>query len=446
MFNKSIRKFYFITIGILLLIFAFSCSSEDKNPTVFDDTQPFSISDACDNQIELSFYVTEASLIPIPREDLTFENLGQPGAEALADELMSEDGFCSLAISSSSEAIFTQVEQLIVDGKNSEAQSLLNTLLSNGKIQSELKRNLNSTSTFISDDRQKVRDLLRAAAYDQRAGGDGQAFINDAQGVYSTWAEGYIPGASVEEALRIAAEAQLLGLDSLGDLALEKALELVQEDLVNTVNAFDPCTATVDDVDKLLKNLAKEQLLTGEQGDEYDNVIELAAQAMIQNGVNSDAVRGVYGEWIEDPVCDGFKFEWNRTVSEGWIFVGEGSSCDGINWEGSVALSGTNSTGASISSSGSFSFIIPIGSTAGQTTVLTSGTLFIDDNSLSFTDPLPMNFDFMETSMQAGITIYSDGSGLLATPAGSITFKSVWVSSTEPPFVVVLNRNPNCEE
>jgi len=443
MMNKQMRKIGFIIIITLLLIGTFGCSSENKSSTE-SDPQPFLISDECDNPIELDFHISEASLIPIPREDLTFENLGQTGAETLADELMSGEGFCSLNISSSSQAIFTQVEQLIGDGKNSEAQALLNTLLSNGKVKLGSERNLNSTSKFLSNDRQKVRDLLRAAAYDQRAGGDGQTFINDAQGVYSTWAEGYIPGATIQEALRIAAEAQLLGIDGLDELALDKALELVQEDLVNAVNTFDPCTANVDDVNELLKKLAKEQLLTGEAGSEYNNVLELAAQAMIQNGGNPEATRQVFGEWIEDPVCDGFVFEWNRTVSDGWTFVGEGSSCDGINWEGSVILSGANSTGASVSSSGSFSFILPNGSTVGQTTVLTSGTLIIDDNTLSFTDPLPMNFVFMESLMQAEITIASDGSGLLATPAGPITFASVWVS--EPTFVVVLIRNPNCND
>lgn len=431
-------------ISILLIIFTFSCSSEDKNPTGFDENQPFSISDACDNPQGLNFHISEASLIPIPHEDLTFENLGLPGAEALADELMSEDGFCSLAISSSSENIFKQVEELILDGKNSEARNLLATLLGNGKVIVPSNRNVANSLSFLSNDRQKVRDLLRAAAYDQRAGGDGQAYINDAQGVYSAWAEGYIPGATVEEALRIAAEAQLLGLDSLSDLALDKALELVQNDLVNAVNSFDPCTATVQDVDELLKKLAREQLLTGEQGNEYNNVMELAGQAMIKNGGNPEATKQIFGEWIEDPVCNGFKFEWTRTVSDGWTFVGEGSSCDGINWEGSVALSGTNSTGASINSSGIISFIIPDGSNVTQTTVPTSGTLTVDDNTLSFTDPLPMIFVFLESEMQAEITIASDGSGVLATPAGSIPFASVW--TTDPRFNVILIRNSNCNE
>jgi hypothetical protein len=441
-FNKSIRKIYFITIGILLLIFAFSCSPENKNP-IQSEPQTFVITDKCDNQTGLSFYITEASLIPIPREDLTFENLGQTGAEELADQLMSEDGFCSLAISSSSESIFKQVEQLILDEKNSEARNLLATLLGNGKAIVPSNRNIPNSLSFLSNDRQKVRDLLRAAAYDQKAGGDGQAFINDAQGVYSTWAEGYIPGATVEEALRIAAEAQLLGLDSLSNLALDKALELVQNDLVNAVNSFDPCTATVQDVDELLKKLAKEQLLTGEQGGEYNNVMELAAQAMIKNGANTEATKQIYGEWIEDPVCDGFKFEWTRTVSDGWTFVGEGSSCDGINWEGTVALSGTNSNSASINSSGTISFIIPDASNVIQTTVSTSGTFTVDDNTLSFTDPLPMNFVFLETEMQAEITIASDGSGSLVTPAGPITFASVW--TTDPRFNVILIRNSNCD-
>ena len=148
-FNKLIRKIYFTMTGILLIMYAFSCSTEDSNPTAFDDTQPFSISDACDNQIELSFYVTEASLIPIPREDLTFENLGQPGAEELADELMSEDGFCSLAISSSSETIFNQVEEFILDGKNSEARNLLATLLGNGKIIVSSNRNVANSLSFF---------------------------------------------------------------------------------------------------------------------------------------------------------------------------------------------------------------------------------------------------------------------------------------------------------
>jgi hypothetical protein len=442
--NKLKRKNYFDKSVVLLLIFTFSCTSDDKNPTVFDDVQPFSISDACDNPIGLNFYIAEASLIPIPREDLTFENLGLPGAEAIADELMSEDGFCSLAISSSSENLFKQVEQLILDGNNSEARNLLATILGNGKINLVLKNNLNRASSFITDDRQNVRDWLRAAAYDQKAGGDGQAYINNAQDAYSTWAEGYIPGATAEEALRIAAEAQLLGLDELGDSALDQAVKQVQNDLVSAVNSFDPCTATVNDVDDLLKKLAKEQMLTGEAGAEYNNVMESAAQAMIKNGVNPEASRQVFGDWIEDPICDGFKFEWTIIVSDGWTFVGEGSSCDGINWEGSVALSGTNSTGASVNSSGIISFIIQDGSNVTQTTVSTSGTFTLDDNTLSFTDPLPMNFVFLESEMQAEITIASDGSGLLTTPAGLITFASVW--TTSPTFSVVLVRNSNCDE
>lgn len=148
-FNKLIRKIYFTTTSILLIIYAFSCSTEDSNPTVFDDTQPFSISDACDNPLGLNFHISEASLIPIPREDLTFENLGLTGAEALADELMSEDGFCSLNISSSSQVIFTQVEQLILDGKNSEARNLLATLIVNGKVKVSSNRNVANSLLFL---------------------------------------------------------------------------------------------------------------------------------------------------------------------------------------------------------------------------------------------------------------------------------------------------------
>ena len=146
-----------------------------------------------------------------------------------------------------------------------------------------------------------------------------------------------------------------------------------------------------------------------------------------------------------NPQSDGFVFEWSRVVSDGWIFAGEGSSCDGISWTGTVTLSGVNSSGASVNSSGTFSFVIPDGSTTGQTTILTSGTMIVDDNILTFTDPLPMIFELSENTMQAEISIASVGDGLLNTPIGPITFASVFVTESNRTFVVILTDNPNCK-
>ena len=145
------------------------------------------------------------------------------------------------------------------------------------------------------------------------------------------------------------------------------------------------------------------------------------------------------------PQLAGYLFEWSRTVSDGWILTGEGSSCDGVSWTGEVHLGGVDGSGAIINSAGTFSFIIPDGSIEGQTTIQTSGTLSDGDDIFNFTDPLPMVFNFSKDAMQAEITIFSNGSGRLDTNsnAGIIVFASVF--TTEPSFFVVLTDNPNCK-
>ncbi len=441
--KKLIKNISIIMIIVPMILIVFGCSSEDKNPTD-PELQSFVISDECENPISISFNIEEASLIPIPKEDLTFENLGLDGAETITEELMSEDGFCSLDISPSFLAIFTQVENLLNEGKNTEARSLLSTLLDGNTSKYDQVNNIKLTSSFLADVRQKVRDLLRAAAYDMKAGGDGLAYMDDARSTYSTWAEGQLTEATIQEALRIAAEAQLLGIEGLDEDAIDKAKELALKELNDTIESFDPCLKSVNDVDDLLKKYAVVLLLGAGDNSNHNTIMELAAQSMINNGANSEAVRQVYGDWIEDAVCDGFAFEWTRTVSDGLTFTGQGSSCDGINWEGTVLLSGVNGSGASINSSGSYSFTIPDGSNLSQTTVLTSGTMLVDEELLNFTDPLPMIFTFMENIMQAEILIVSDGSGLLTTPIGPINFASVF--TTEPTFIVILGRNSNCNE
>jgi hypothetical protein len=429
-----------LLLGLLLMTVLFNCTSEKKNPSGSIFT-PLNVTDACDNPIGLNFNVEVASLIPIPKEDLTFENLGLSGAESLVNNLKSEETFCTLDISDEIKSLFQEVEQLITDGKNSEARNLLKTLLGTGKFIVNTNSKLNHTKYFLSDVHQKVRELLRAAGYDQNAGGDGESYMDQARNDYSNWGGEAIKNATVKELIKIAGEAAILGLDDLKDSALNKALEKIKNDLIEKIKSFDPCTATLDDGKELLETLAKEELLGG-RSDSHQEVLDKLGQSAIKLGADTQVVHQHLGDHIEAPTCS-FMFEWNRTVSDGWIFVGEGYSCDGINWEGTVNLSGTNSTGASISSNGTFIFATAEGSNSAQTTIQTSGTMTISGDALSFTDPLPMNFVFLKDDLQAEITIASDGSGSMPTPAGPIPFASVF--TTEPKFQVDLTENPDCD-
>ncbi len=428
-------------LSTLCIITSYSCSSADKdNPD--PDLYNFVVADECDNPPELSFNLQPATLIPIEGQDQSFTLLGESGAQTIVDDLTSEELLCALDISDETALVFEAVEQLIIDGKNSEARNLLSTLLDALKLAVKVNYETNSTDIESSAERQKVRELLRAAGYDMKAGGDGQSYLNQARDKYTAWATSNISNAtSIKELLKIAAEAQLLGLDDLSDSAIAKTTEIAKMQLEEKLNSFDPCSATNEEAGDLLDQLAKEMILTGEQGSNYNKTLEKAGQAFIKNGINEDFVKQTFGEYIEAPVCS-YLFEWSRTVSDGWIFKGNGSSCDGINWKGSVTLSGVNTSGGSISSSGDFVFAIAEGTNTGFTTVPTAGVATFDGNPLSFSDPIPMQFVFLKDDLQAQITMASDGSGRMSTQVGDIAFASIFTS--EPIFTVDLFKNPDC--
>lgn len=436
-------KKIFGLLTISTVIFLLGCFSDKKSPTS-PDLSNLVITDDCDNPPALSFNLAPAALIPIEGQDQSFTFLGENGAQLIVDDLTSEELLCALETSDETKALFSEVEQLIIDGKKSEARNLLSTLLAAGKLSTKAINKTKHTNYYFSNERQKVRELLRAAGYDIEAGGDGGSYMDQARTNYSTWANANINNTtSIKELLKIAAEAQLLGIDDLSDEAIEKATEIAKQELEEKLESFDPCTASSEEAGDLLDQLAKEMILTGEQGDNYEKTLKKAGEAFIKNGKNKDAVQQIFGDNIEDPVCS-YAFEWTRTVSDGWTFQGEGSSCDGINWEGSVALSGVNSAGASVNSSGEFIFAIAEGTDTAYTTVPTAGVMVVDGNALSFTDPLPMNFKFLKDDLQAEITIASDGSGSMPTPIGDIVFASVY--TTEPNFMVDLLENPDCSD
>lgn len=429
------KKYLPIISGVLsalFLILLFGCSSEEEGNPAGPDLYNFVVTDECDNPPVLSFNIQAATLIPIEGQDQSFTLLGESGAQAIVDDMTSEELFCALDISDETALVFKAVEQLIIDGKNAEARNLLSSLLDAHKHAVE-----------SSETRQKVRELLRAAGYDMKAGGDGQSYMNQARSNFTSWATSNINNAtSVKELLKIAAEAQLLGLDDLSESAMEKARDLVKKQLEEKLNSFDPCSASKEEAGDLLDQLAKELILTGEEGSHYNETLNKAGQAYIKNGINEELVKQTFGDDIEAPVCS-YAFEWSRTVSDGWTFMGSGSSCDGINWKGSVTLSGNNTSGASVNSSGDFVFAIAEGTNTGFTTVPTTGALIIDGNSLSFSDPIPMQFVFLKDALQAQIKMASDGSGRMSTPVGDIAFASIF--TPEPSFTVELLKNPDCD-
>lgn len=261
---------YRLVILFLLAILVSSCSSADPSTAINGQGEDEPVLQICSQSPESTLFdLQAASVMEILIGDDKVEELGMDGAQTLANNLFSvEETFCGLGIPEALLSDLEEIQALYESGEDLQADELLDDLLQAVEEEeySEVragKVSAPSAQAGGASVRRKVKNFLDIAGRAEYWGNDEKAqdALQAATDTYEKWAGEAVDTASIKEALRIAAEAQLLGLDGLGDEAIERARELAELDLEKEIMRFEPCKSTKEDTGRLLDTAARAQLL-----------------------------------------------------------------------------------------------------------------------------------------------------------------------------------------
>lgn len=306
---------YRLAVLFIITILLVSCSPSVAHKMDNDLGGNDTGSKICSQSPEGSLFdLQAASVMRILIGDDEFGELGMDGAEEIADALYSPmDSFCGL---SSSEELLSNLEEIqgVYDsGDLDQADELLLNLLEaidddqftedgSGKVAALLFQ------TGAARTRRIVKNYLDVAGRAAYWGNDEKAdtALQAAVDTYSTWAADAVDTANIKEALRIAAEAQLLGIDGLDDQALERAHDLIALDLAGERKSYKPCSATKADTKRLLDTTAK-ALLLGVEVNTYEIMAVVEEWQEIQR-------KRAKGEDV--PQCEGWSIE--MLIDNGW--------------------------------------------------------------------------------------------------------------------------------
>jgi hypothetical protein len=228
------------------------------------------IKDRCSRSLDYSVLDLDAAgSAATLDDDLQLGTLGPQGASDLATELLSLDGsFCSIEIPSELSSELDQVERLVQSGQDSLAAQRLSELIDSvaqDAYSSVDHSNISFRHFQVGEakTRAAVRAYLAIAAHAQAWGSQeaSDTALSAARKTFGSWASGAIENASIDEALTIGAEAQLLGLDDLSFDAIRRAADLTRQDFEKSLAGFKPCSSTEEDARTLLEKAAAASLL-----------------------------------------------------------------------------------------------------------------------------------------------------------------------------------------
>jgi len=283
---KFIRANYHVLFLVVLsVILLTSCSSPIQSSELSESQNKNSEYELeiCINPPEFAFFdLQAASVMQILIGDDELVQLGLDGATALADDLFSlEGGFCGLELSDDLAAVFDEIQTLIDAGQKSQAEDLIDELLfeiENEQYSITVYQKIASPvmQPGREQTRRKVQALLALAGRADYWGNDEkfQESLDSAQDTYKEWASDVVDSASIREALLIAGEAQILGIDGIDDRALERARDLAEFDLSAELELFNPCSAPKVDV-RRLQDAAARALLLGVEVNTYEITNEI---------------------------------------------------------------------------------------------------------------------------------------------------------------------------
>ena len=150
--------------------------------------------------------------------------VGADGARTLVSDLGDTDSICGVDVSADTQKVIDDAHALVQEGKKADALALINTetarviALPTVRMFAAGVRELALAPATDKAD-QKARDLLALGGAAQDAGDDGAQQLAQAQAIYGPKLEARLQSADWQEAVKVAAEAQKLGLDDLAKRA-----------------------------------------------------------------------------------------------------------------------------------------------------------------------------------------------------------------------------------
>lgn len=342
-----------------------------------------------------------------------------------------DETYCANPVLEATTAALESFDQLLAEKKAAEALALIAEYveqLTAEYLAAGSAGHLAAPASVHDGGRTRVymRQMFTIAErlYKQGYNDEADEYVQKATDAYEKY--GYEELALIEDdfkaALAIAAEAMLLGLTELGDDALDKAREIVEEKLNKALDAFQPCTSTESDVDYVDEMFIWGQLLGAESANErtyefYDG--KLPEWKTVQE-------KRSRGESIEG--CDLNAVLIENSIAGVFDYRGEAYTCDGENWSVEVVVS-ANIDSAVLFVEGAGEFTLVDGS--GSSEIPTQGTITDGDDSASLAVPLSFSFTLSEDKQSAeigigsqspdGLLIAGDFTSVFALPGGFFT-------------------------
>ena len=200
-------------------------------------------------------------------KDADGKAIGADGASKAIGELGESDSVCTLAVSADTQKVIDDAHALVQQGRKTEAKALVDSettrviaLPSAGAVRFGT-RGMGLAATDKDKIDQKVRDLVGLGGAAQDAGDDGARQLAEAQALYGPKLEERLKSADWQEAIRIAAEAEKLGLDDLQKRAIAKGKSEIAKMADDARKNFDVCLSTDAQMKKIVTLLALAQLL-----------------------------------------------------------------------------------------------------------------------------------------------------------------------------------------
>ncbi|TET32818.1 MAG: hypothetical protein E3J69_08345 [Anaerolineales bacterium] len=325
---------------LFLSFFMAACGSTAAGPST-DRNQAGDVvkdKDLCAQSLDFEIFQLEpAGRVATLGDDFEFGTLGHQGALDVASEMFSLEGsFCAFEVPADLAEALDEVDQLFESGQDSLADDKLSELLADVEREAfssegSLKVALPRLQQGGAQARKTVRSYLAIAARAQYWGNNERAddAIASATDTFEAWASDAVDSADLKEALRIAAEAQLLGLLELGDEAIARATDLAETALVQALEVFNPCLASLQEARSLLRAIAR-AMLFGIETFEYGAMDEI-------NEWKDIRLRRQRGEDV--PECESWQVNLNldtvwdsgqHTIAwEGFFIVQENDELDG---------------------------------------------------------------------------------------------------------------------
>ncbi|MCJ7780203.1 MAG: hypothetical protein MUQ27_05210 [Acidimicrobiia bacterium] len=305
-------------------------------PTLVGDAGPSPApgEDLCDSAPKPHSYLVEIGLLneedlaglPVPYEFDTAGfwptgPLGSDGAFGVGDEITDGPWICGLE---PTPAVIAAVTALFEESEDVTAEEVL-AVVQAAAESGQASQGTPEVGMSDTETRQRMRDLIAVAAVAQRIGETerGEGILDEAKALLSDYVGVKIfETENLDEILDLAGMAQVLGIDDVADLAIQRAVDITQKRLADAEELFSPCTTDQHIIDAYFHALGQALIL-----DVHTNTSEGDAWRDIQE---RRATQVMEGEEPGIPECEGAIWISSQPLRN------KGNTAD--KWEGTIDI------------------------------------------------------------------------------------------------------------